>query len=141
MSRRYFEKKTQIIFKELKLLKSTLGITFVTDREIAVLKGRYLGKKKPTDVLSFGYLKDSFPFPFPFSPSPRGRGIKGEGLGDIVISIDTVKKQAQELKIPMRERIVFLIIHGILHLLGYDHIKDKDWKVMKKKEAELWRRV
>lgn len=132
MSRRYFETKTAKILRELKISSATLGVTFVTDREIAVLKGRYLGKKMATDVLSF-----------PFSPSPCVSGIKGEGafLGDIVISIDTVRKQCKELKVSVQKRSLFLIIHGLLHLLGFDHIKNSDWKKMTAKENQLWELV
>jgi len=95
-----------------------LGITFVTDPAIAVLNKKYLHKKGATDVLSF-----------PLNSK--------KCLGDIVISFDTLRKEARRLKKSSREHAVFLMIHGILHLLGYDHVKVKDWKKMRKKEEEL----
>lgn len=122
MSRRYFENKIARILKKLKIPSATLGVTFVTDREIAVLKGRYLGKKIATDVLSF-----------PFNEK--------NNLGDIVISVDTVRKQSKELKISVQKRSLFLIIHGLLHLLGFDHVKNSDWQKMTAKENELWELV
>lgn len=62
-------------------------------------------------------------------------------LGDIVVSLDTAKRQAVKAKKSLRDEIIFLIIHGLLHLIGYDHVKEKDWKKMDKKEKELLRLV
>lgn len=65
----------------------------------------------------------------------------GEGnlLGDVVISLDTAARQAKEKKWPVKSEVLFLIIHGILHLIGYDHIKHRERVRMRKKEQILWR--
>lgn len=86
-----------------------------------------------------------------FQPSPlegeggrrrrTGEGVLSDLLGDIVISLDTARRQAIDAGRPLREEILFLIIHGILHLLGYDHVRRKDWVRMRKKEEELWQLV
>ncbi len=116
------QKKTEKILKFLGQQHQTLGITFVTDATIAKLNSKYRGKKGPTDVLSFSFSSPQI-------------------LGDLVISSDTVKRQAKELKISHRQRNLVLIIHGILHLLGYDHVKEKDWIVMSRKEEVVWKAV
>ena len=70
--------------------------------EISLLNKEYRQKDKPTDVLSFPMEDEVM-------------------LGDIVISLDTAKNQAQEREIGLEREIAFLFIHGLLHLLGYDH--------------------
>lgn len=82
--------------------------------------------------------------PFPLWGEGGRRRRTGEGkipvlLGDVVISLDTAARQAKEKKWPVRSEILFLMIHGILHLLGYDHVKKRDWVRMKKREEKLWR--
>lgn len=91
----------------------------MTNKKIAHLNYLYLKKKGPTDVLSFPIYHSLL-------------------LGDIVVATDIAKKQARQKKISLRAQCLFLIIHGLLHLLGYDHLRLKDYKVMKKKEKKLW---
>lgn len=92
----------------------------MTNKKIAHLNSLYLKKKGPTDVLSFPM--EELPF-----------------LGDVVIAIDVARKQANQRKISLRDQCLFLIIHGLLHLLGYDHIRLKDYRIMKNKEEKLWK--
>lgn len=122
ISRLFLEKRIKKILRHLNRPKAVLGITFVTDRFIARLNQSYLKKKGSTDVLSFPM--DS-----------------GNLLGDVVVSVDTAKKAARRKGKSLRDEYLFLIIHGILHLLGYDHVKHKDWVRMRKKEEELWKLV
>lgn len=78
-------------------------------------------KDKPTDVLSFPLWESSEMFAAPDAPI---------FLGDLVISIETAVRQAGELKHFLQDEIAFLAIHGVLHLLGYDHGDDKSRRVM-----------
>lgn len=97
-----------------------MGITFVNDAAIKKLNNKFRKKNKATDVLSFdGDKKSAF-------------------LGDLVISLDTTGRQALEHKKTLRDEIVFLIIHGFLHLNGYDHEKNKDWKIMEALQQKMW---
>ena len=89
-----------------------LSILLTNDREIQELNLAWRGKNKPTDVLSF--------------PSLEGRRRKDPppvSLGDIVISVETARQQAPRYSADFNTEILRLIIHGILHLLGYDHVK------------------
>ena len=88
----------------------TLTVLFCDDREIADLNGRWRGKPRATDVLSF-----------------PGGGATGAGqvhLGDIVISVETAARQARRARRPLAREIEVLLAHGLLHLLGYDHEAD-----------------
>ncbi len=90
----------------LGLNRAELSIVLVSDAQIRRLNKLYRNKDKPTDVLSFSI------------------GEKVNGwliLGDIVISVDTAKRQAQELGYSLEEELKRLLVHGLVHLLGYDH--------------------
>jgi probable rRNA maturation factor len=90
----------------LGLSKVELSIALVSDAQIKRLNKLYRNKDKPTDVLSF----------------PIGEKVEDWLiLGDIVISVDTAKRQAQELGHSLEEELKRLLVHGLVHLLGYDH--------------------
>lgn len=90
----------------LGLSKVELSIALVSDAQIKRLNKLYRNKDKPTDVLSF----------------PIGEKLEDWLiLGDIVISVDTAKRQAQELGHSLEEELKRLLVHGLVHLLGYDH--------------------
>jgi probable rRNA maturation factor len=90
----------------LGLSKVELSIALVSDAQIKRLNKLYRNKDKPTDVLSF----------------PIGEKVEDWLiLGDIVISVDTAKRQAKELGYSLEEELKRLLVHGLVHLLGYDH--------------------
>jgi len=64
---------------------------------------------------------------------------KGIHLGDVIISLDTAKRQAKTGRIPLREECTYLILHGILHLIGHDHIKESDYVRMSRSEEKIWK--
>ncbi len=99
----------------------TVSIVLADDAFIRSLNHQYRGKDKPTNVLSF--------------PGD------GEELGDIVLSLDTIKREAKEQKKPMRAHTAHMIVHGALHLLGFDHEKDKDASAMETKETAILARI
>jgi probable rRNA maturation factor len=98
--------------KEVKKTKGeNVSLAFVSDQEIKKLNKTYRGKDCVTDVLSFPY--------------------KEKGMaGDIVISYEQAKRQAKEVGHTARNELVFLIVHGALHVFGYDHMKPADKKKM-----------
>ena len=97
---------------------SEVSITLVDDKKIHKLNKQYRGINKPTNVLSFELGDDVL-------------------LGDIFISLDTVKREAKEAGISVPEHTAHMIVHGMLHLQGYDHIKDKEAKIMEDKEVKI----
>lgn len=107
---------------------SELSVAIVGDRTIRRLNRDYLGRDKPTNVISFSMQEGEFP--------PINHAL----LGDVVISADTAAREAAEAGIGCNSRISFLLLHGILHLTGFDHERsgDEEAKRMEKKEAELF---
>ena len=93
-------------------VKGDFSMTFVTDAEIRDLNREYRDKDEATDVLTFR-LKDDSSFPsFDFMD---------EELGDVFISIDAVSRNAETFSVPLTEELTRVMLHGLLHLLGYDH--------------------
>jgi len=102
-------------FSEQNFCEKTIevGIVFTDDEEIKELNCSYRGIDKPTDVLSFALLADN----------PDENFVTGDSvsLGEIIISLETAKRQAEERSNTFEEEIYFLLSHGILHLFGLDH--------------------
>lgn len=112
-------------YMELDNVAITVVIT--NDEAIAAVNKRYRKKAGPTDVISFAYREEAMPVVE-----------KTEHLGDIFISIETAQRQADENNDTLKEEMQRLMVHGTLHLLGYDHEKSAYKKrQMQKKEREL----
>jgi rRNA maturation RNase YbeY len=110
---------------------SELSIVFTGSMRMKSLNAHYRGMPKDTDVLSFPMDTPSGRFPASGRPSPLM-------LGDIVISVPRAAQQAHVCGISLHEELRRLLIHGLLHLTGYDHEKGQHQKaLMKRKEQEL----
>ncbi|MBI2883711.1 MAG: rRNA maturation RNase YbeY [Candidatus Methylomirabilis oxyfera] len=101
------------------------GLVLVGDRTMARLNRQYRGKSTTTDVLSFPMREGSFA-----SLSPHL-------LGDVVISAETADRQAKAAGRTLRDELTALLIHGILHLLGYDHQMPSEARRMKRLERQF----
>jgi probable rRNA maturation factor len=120
------------VTKLLKLLDCAnmeISIAFVDDETIQRLNKQYLSRDRSTNVISFPLQEGEF------------CNINPDMLGDVVISVDTARRDADKGNIRFDEEIIFLIIHGLLHLTGYNHenTSKADALRMKKKEKELFR--
>lgn len=127
---------------------SEVSVSFVDDATIAQLNEEYRGKEGPTDVLSFecdGADDDWDDFcdvpPEGFGEGEGGGGEGGEEvpflLGDIIIAVDVVERQTGIFGTTFEGEMSLLLVHGLLHLCGYDHIEDDEAEVMEAREAEL----
>jgi probable rRNA maturation factor len=116
--------------RELRLGGREMTVCFVEDREIARLNKKFRGKAKPTDVLSFPAVGNGNAQ----LPSKRG----GEYLGDIAISPETARRNAQRGGRSLDDELRVLMLHGVLHLLGHDHETDNG--LMERKEMRLRRK-
>lgn len=96
---------------------SELSITLTDDENIHALNKKYRGIDRATDVLSFAFRE---------SDEPQILDSEIEILGDIIISVERAKMQAEDFGHSFLREIIFLEVHGILHLLGYDHIDEQD---------------
>lgn len=101
---------------------SEVSIVLVDDAEIHQINREYRNMDKPTNVLSFELGDDIL-------------------LGDIYISIDTVMREATDAKISIEEHVAHMVVHGVLHLTGYDHITDDEATVMEMKEINILKKL
>ena len=102
-----------------------VNLVFVDDREIRRLNRRYRRKDKATDVLSFGY----------------DAGPGDDVVGDVFVSLQTLERDAKRLQVPARHHAVRIVVHGLLHVAGYDHESDADAKRMERRERSALKRV
>jgi probable rRNA maturation factor len=120
----WLRKIAQTIFAALDLADRELSIVITGDAEIAALNRVWRGKDRATDVLSFSQAE--------------GEGEAGHVLGDVVISWETALRQGERLD----HEVCRLLIHGVLHLQGYDHVHGgRQAARMRREEERLWRLV
>ncbi|HEX5459341.1 MAG TPA: rRNA maturation RNase YbeY [Steroidobacteraceae bacterium] len=119
-----------------------LGVRVVGSAESRRLNARYRGKDKPTNVLSFPPAP--LPLPIRASGAKVARGARGGGsrpLGDLVICAQVVRAEAREQCKPLEAHWAHLVVHGALHLIGYDHERDAEAKRMERREVAVLRRL
>ncbi len=128
------QKIRNTVSKILRLLdceEKEVSICFTDDQTIRKLNKHYLGRDKATNVLSFSLMEGEY-----------GQ-INPHLLGDVVISVDTAQKDALKGNLSIEQEIDFLLIHGILHLLGYNHenASAEEEIIMQNKEKELFNKI
>jgi probable rRNA maturation factor len=107
-----------------------LGVVITDDATIHELNRRFLGIDEPTDVLSFG-LGGRGDRPFALPPGEVA------SLGEVIVSYPTAVRQAEEQSHSVEAEVAHLLVHGILHLLGYDHGTPEEERVMRQKAEEV----
>ncbi|MDL2275554.1 rRNA maturation RNase YbeY [Desulfosarcina sp. OttesenSCG-928-G10] len=112
------------ILTALDLPDAQLSILIVSDEEIAGLNQTYLNHEGPTNVISFPMQEGPF------------ADITPDLLGDVVISADTAFNEAKDAEMDFMERFMALLIHGILHLVGYDHVHSEEEAAVMEEKAE-----
>ena len=100
---------------------SELSVTLTDDEHIHALNKKFRGVDRATDVLSFAFRE---------SDEPEIIGADFEILGDVIISLERAAAQAEEFGHSFLREVIFLEVHGLLHLLGYDHIDDDERREM-----------
>ncbi|MHB1650976.1 MAG: rRNA maturation RNase YbeY [Desulfitobacteriaceae bacterium] len=110
--------------------EAEVSLTLTDDTRIWELNRTYRGVDRPTDVLSFALLEQD-------EEEPEIIGLEDGVLGDIVISIERARAQAVEYGHSFNREVLYLAVHGTLHLLGYDHGEEKEKTVMRQKEEEV----
>ena len=108
-----------------------LGIILTDDAEQRVLNRTWRGKDAPTNVLSFAMAD-------PAAPAPAGAPVL---LGDVVLAFETVAREAAEQTKPLPDHLSHLVVHGVLHLLGFDHENDAEAAIMEARETEILARA
>ena len=124
------KEKAQAILDALGSPDGELSILFLDDPQIAVLNKNYLQREGPTNVIAFPMREGAF------------AEINPDLLGDIVISLETAEKEGLAAGMSMKDRLGELMIHGILHLFGYDHeASETEARRMEAKSRELLKQL
>ena len=125
-----------------------VSIVIADDATVRDLNGRYRGLDENTDVLSFafGHQGEYYGQAGPVWEVPGDAGFvtppeAGSGLGEVIISYPQMARQAQESGHSLEQEMAHLVAHGLLHLLGYDHMEAEDEAVMKAKESNVLAQV
>ena len=130
------KKDAQTILDALAYSDFDLGILITTDKSIQKYNREYRDKDKPTDILSFPYHTEL----------KAGQRITIESeddknLGDLIMAPEYILNDLPQWKTTFEKHLQRLLVHGICHLLGYDHIEDADYKIMHKKEMVLLKKI
>lgn len=129
IARRALARKAEIVLEGLGLSGRELSILLTGDAGIRRLNRAYRRRDRPTDVLSFSLREGRF-------------GDVSSALGDVVISLETARRQARENGVTLHQEVDRLLVHGILHLAGYDHeVSAREERRMKRKEREMLRKI
>jgi probable rRNA maturation factor len=124
------QQKAKDILNVLECHDAELSVLIVDDPQITILNTKYLHRSGPTNVIAFPMHTDAFP------------NISPQLLGDVVISIETAAREGERIGIDMEERFIQLLVHGILHLVGYDHEKsERHAENMEQKENEILKSI
>ncbi len=120
-------------YRILSELPACVCIALSSDASVRALNRQWRAKDSPTNVLSF-----------PAPPQPAGRPVPGDAatseprfLGDIVLAAETVAREAREMGISAHHHLQHLVVHGLLHLLGFDHEQDAEATAMEALETEI----
>lgn len=115
-------KAARLTLKTEGLAAAAVNIALMNDADIKALNFQFRGKNKPTNVLSF----------------PDG---DGENLGDIALALETIMAEAQSQHKAFTAHLSHLVVHGVLHLLGYDHEEESEAEIMEAKEIAILARM
>lgn len=122
------EEITRLFFDREKISYDTeVSLVFVDNESISKLNKAYRDKDRETDVLSFPLLEGEINQDLDMDVL----------LGDIVISLEKAEEQAHEFGHSLSREIFYLYLHGLLHLIGYDHLKEEDKKKMREQEEKI----
>ena len=123
-------------FEEEKLenLNLYISITLTTPEKIKLINKTYRNIDKETDVLSFPMFEKN---EIDDIVKNSKKQVELDTIGDIIISIQKVKEQAEEYGHSFERELSYMLVHGFYHLMGYDHIEDEDKKIMRAKEEKI----
>ncbi len=107
-----------------------ISVVFTNDKAIRKINKKFRGKDKPTNVLSFQIWPDPSALPPTIIPA-----------GDLVFAFETIEREALENDISFKHHLTHLMIHGFLHLFGYDHMNDAEAEIMEALEAKILKKM
>lgn len=126
---KYVDEITEVLYKGLDIMKvenAYMSVVIVDNKKIHEINKTYRNVDRPTDVISFAFEDNE-------GITPNNMRI----LGEIYLSVEKAKEQAEEFGHSEKREICYLSIHGLLHLLGYNHEEDEEKKVMRSLEEKI----
>jgi len=126
---KYVDEITEVLYKGLDIMKvenAYMSVVIVDNKKIHEINKTYRNVDRPTDVISFAFEDNE-------GITPNNMRI----LGEIYLSVEKAKEQAKEFGHSEKREICYLSIHGLLHLLGYNHEEDEEKKVMRSLEEKI----
>lgn len=120
---------TRALLSEGAPAAAEMGLAISDDETVRGLNRRFRGVDEPTDVLSFGFPEAGEAFVSPPDGVRR--------LGEVIVSFPTAERQALEAGRPLQAELARLVVHGVLHILGYDHRTAREARAMRAREDEL----
>jgi len=127
VDKRLLHRRARCILGALGCARAELSVSLVEDDAMEALNATHRGRSRPTDVLSFSLVE-----------GPHAQ-FRRELLGDVVIGIETAARQAHAQGRGLNEEIARLLIHGVLHLLGHDHVRPTEARRMRAEERRVAR--
>lgn len=115
------------LYEEIQNRALEVSVVLTDDKTIQTLNATYRNIDKPTNVLSFAALDSDDPLP------PEGP----VHLGDIILALETLQHESETMEKPLKNHLTHLVIHGMLHLLGYDHIEEEEANIMESLEISI----
>lgn len=128
ISLRFLKNKIKEIFDQLNLKNCQIELTLCTDSFMKQQNKKHRGVNGSTDVLSFPQLEKQ----------KKRSDYHGQFLGDVLISLDQAQKQAKEQDLSLSQEVLFLTLHSVLHLIGYDHATKTERMEMQFLESKIW---
>jgi probable rRNA maturation factor len=128
LNRRLLRSHIRTLLRILQLMDKEISLVFTDNKGIQEINRDYLDRDRPTNVISFAIGEGQF------------SSVNPQLLGDIVISVERAMSDANKTDLPLEDELDFLIIHGLLHLIGYNHedVDEKEALRMGQKEQELF---
>ena len=127
VDRSLLRRRARRLLAALDCAGAEISIALVDDAAIAALNRRHRGRPRATDVLAFSLLEGAH--------AER----RGALLGDVVIGLETAARQARSRRRTLDDEVARLLVHGALHLIGYDHVRPAQARVMRAQERRVWR--
>jgi probable rRNA maturation factor len=127
VDRALLRRRARRILSELDHERSELSVVLLDDAAIGGLNLRHRGRARATDVLAFPLLEGAH---------AQHRGVL---LGDVVIGVETAARQARAGRRTLDDEVARLLVHGVLHLVGFDHVRRADARAMRSQERRVWR--
>lgn len=136
IDQKFIKNQVQKVLDLLNYPDFDVNIWLTTNATIKNFNKKFMAKNKPTDIISFPFYTELKP-----GEKIKAQTPEDQNLGDIIISLEYCLKDSKKLNLDFKIYLIRIIVHGLVHLLGYDHITDQDYNVMHKVEENILKKL